>query len=96
MELKDELRDWTDYDTATWILGNVLGVVPRQNYPESKYVFDTNNPVSTGMYNMLKMLVDIGVLEGRDEPDGQQFRWGVDYEEFPWGKRVYEPRPTAL
>ena len=41
---------------------------------EAKHVYWSNNPIGNALYDILMKLVEIGVLEHRDEPT-DQVRW---------------------
>lgn len=70
--LRDALMDWTDWDGAMEALGTALGILPKDG--NHKAIYWTKNPVSDFLLQTLWSLIDLGVLEVREEPDFQ-FRW---------------------
>ena len=70
--LRDALADWTDCDGAMEELGTALGIIPKDGNHKATYW--TKNPVSDFLMQTLWNLLDLGVLEVREEPDFQ-FRW---------------------
>ncbi|MFJ8441359.1 hypothetical protein [Kitasatospora griseola] len=76
MDLRERLDDWTDWDGAAFELGRVLGIFAQPvTFPQVKRVFWTDSPLGNALHEMLLQLVAAGVLERRDEPDDEQFRW---------------------
>lgn len=73
--LKERLLDWTDFDVAGYQLGVVLGLLPEWPKGEAwgphKWVFWSANPLGDALYEMLRSLVTLGVLER----SGEAFRW---------------------
>lgn len=84
--LKASLTDWQDCDGVTYDLALCLGLMsPKTSFSgEAKHVFWTDNPIGTFLYTMLDEMVDLGVLEKRDEPDFQ-YRWNQNFR-GSWGK----------
>ena len=78
--LKDGLWDWTDIDGAQHLLSKSLGLMNDdvRFAMEAKHVYWSNNPVRNALYDILMKLVEIEVLEYRDEPD-HQFRWNGSF-----------------
>jgi hypothetical protein len=76
-----QLKDWTDWDVAAYVLAKSLGIIPEGlNFAsDTKYVFWTSNALGDGLRDTLDCLVRTGVLEYRDEPD-QQFRVSTDFD----------------
>jgi hypothetical protein len=69
------LRDLQDWDGAARLLAICLGLVPNEEgWGRTKHVFWSNNPLGNLLYETLESLVQVGVLESRDEPD-KQYRW---------------------
>ncbi|MEV7122316.1 hypothetical protein [Kitasatospora griseola] len=76
MNLREGLDDWTDWDGAAFELGRALGLFAEPvTFTHVKWVFWTDNPLGNALHEMLLQLVAAGVLERRDEPDDEQFRW---------------------
>jgi hypothetical protein len=75
--LRYRLSEWSDFDVAEFHLAQVLGLFPDEPFMRSvKYVFWMSNPLGDALSDILKRLVEVGVLEFRDEPD-RQYRWKV-------------------
>ena len=76
--LRDRIPDWTDIDFAAHALAQALGVMaPDAEMADTKWVYWSKNPLGDALVQMLDSLVEIGLLEKRDEPDFQ-YRWAVD------------------
>lgn len=76
--LRYRLTEWADFDVAEFHLAQVLGPFPDEPFMRSvKYVFWTSNPLGDALTDVLTRLVEVGVLEFRDEPD-RQYRWKVE------------------
>lgn len=69
------LSDWQEADVAMFHLATVLGIVEKTNIPfgGKKHLFWSNNPVGNLLFDQLKQLVEVGILEFDDED--QRFRW---------------------
>jgi hypothetical protein len=77
--LRVALADWTDFDASAHALAQCLGIMPsQQEMKEAKWVYWSENPLGTMLYGTLERLVELGVLEKRDEPD-LQYRWCSTY-----------------
>jgi len=78
--LRDHLADWTDWDAAAFALACALGVMGEgvRFHLEAKHVFWTDHPIGTMLHEMLQRLVEVGVLQHRDEPD-DQYRWNPGF-----------------
>jgi hypothetical protein len=74
VSLADELAEWQDVDVAQYTVGRAIGLFAGQDFRQVKYVFWTENPLGTGLWEMLGAMVKAGILECRDEPD-MQYRW---------------------
>lgn len=78
MLLSERLKDWQDFDVASYNLGVVLGLFEDVELSECifnkapKWIFWTNNPMGTMFSNMLNQLLEVGILESNND---QQFRW---------------------
>jgi hypothetical protein len=82
MTLRKALEDWTDWDGAAYELGCALSLIDPARSPyqtRAKHVFWTDHPVGNALHEMLGMLVELGVLERRDEPD-DQYRWNPTFK----------------
>ena len=74
LPLKERLADWQDYDVAGFFLGKALGVIPAEDsWWRSKGIFWAADEVGIQLVDILKLLVDFGFLEQRD--DYAQYRW---------------------
>lgn len=84
MSLKNNLREWTDWDSAAYILAKSLGILDEDVdfSTQAKHIFWSDNPTGTILHKMLNELVEYGFLEKRDEPDAEydtQFRYNQSY-----------------
>ena len=86
--LKEILADWTDVDGAELELAVMLGFIEiglynddnmQKVYLENKHIFWSNNPIGNFLGDMLEKLVELNVLEKRDEPD-IQYRYNQNYK----------------
>ena len=57
--------------------GERLG--PQDSFGDTKWIFWSNNPLGNTLCGILDKLVEVGVLEFRDEPD-VQFRWNAQFK----------------
>ena len=83
--LRYRLRDWTDWDLASYQLGRCLGLFEGQAFEtDVKHVFWTENPLGLNLLQVLGHLVDAGVLEieagvafdGEDDDNDEiRYRW---------------------
>jgi hypothetical protein len=77
--LRVALADWTDFDASAHALAQCLGIMPlHQKMIEEKWVYWSENPLGTMLYSTLERLVELSVLEKREEPD-LQYRWCSTY-----------------
>jgi hypothetical protein len=79
--LKSALQDWTDWDAAGYSTAVALGIIDPERSPfqtKAKHVFWSNNAVGNALCQFLEVLVSLGILERRDEPD-IQYRWNGEY-----------------
>ena len=78
--LKDKLTNWTDFDFAGFDLAFCLGLMEADvDLGTAKHVFWSQNDVGIALNDILLRLVDVGILEYRDEPD-YQFRWNPNFK----------------
>jgi hypothetical protein len=80
--LRYRLSEWSDADVAEFHLAQVLGLFPDAPFMSAvKYVFWSSNPLGDALDDVLQRLVDVGVLEFRDDDDeGRQYRWKLEDE----------------
>ncbi len=72
MALQDKLKDWTDWDVASFFLGKQLGFFTKKTtFQEVKYLFWTDNKVGSYLIKVLNDLVSFNILIMRNEPDLQ-------------------------
>ncbi len=83
---KEQLAGWTDSDVASFLLGKTLGVFPQDSAwsdfiieGNRKWLFWSANRLGDGLYTVLEVLVDAGVLEKSGD---QQFRWNASSREI--------------
>jgi len=75
--LKDDLKEWTDFDVAEFALACDIGLMAKDIDPYPKFIFWSNNSVGTSLSIMLASLVDSGVLEMNDDV---QYRWNPNFK----------------
>ena len=69
---KDAMSDWVDFDGASHLLARRLGIFPHEKgFLDMKWMYWTSNPVGNDLADSVDMLVVLGILERRDEPDMQ-------------------------
>jgi hypothetical protein len=81
--LQELLREWSDFDGAKHAIAVCLGLMPddwQWVLKNAKWVLWSNNPVGNMLGNILKGLVEQGVLE---ENEDWQFRYNVNFKP-PW------------
>jgi len=72
------VQTWTDFDITAYQLALCLGLLqPDTTFLAAKHIFWTDNPLGNILHNLLKTLVQFGVLEVNEE---EQFRWNTDFE----------------
>lgn len=83
--LKDRLAEWTDFDSAAYELGVLLGLWPEWvdlkgpcPWGGTKHIFWTANPLGEALHDALKCLVKAGVLEFNEEET--RFRWNAAFD----------------
>jgi len=84
--LRRSLAEWTDVDVASYYVAVALGVAPDpgsewDSWGGKKWMFWSANPIGDGLYRVLEMLTESGVLE-KDE-DQMKYRWNPKYD---WAK----------
>lgn len=78
--LREALTDWTDWDWAGYELAVCLGLIPSESkVGRAKHVFWSSHPVGEALYRTLDILVGVGILEKRDDPDCQ-CRWNPAFK----------------
>lgn len=78
--LRERLHNWTDWDVAEYHLGAALGLWPEWDdvsgcddpWHGFKGVIWSNTPVGNLLHTTIRQLVDIGMLESKD--DGEYVR----------------------
>jgi hypothetical protein len=85
--LKERLTGWKDWDGATYELGVCLGLWSDYGAPPgydawhgNKGIIWSNNPLGSALSSFLDKLVEVGMLERREEPD-IGYRWNASYIE---------------
>jgi hypothetical protein len=84
--LRRSLAEWTDADIASYYVAVALGIAPAPGkewdfWGGKKWMFWTANPLGEGLYRILDMLTESGVLE-KDQEE-MRFRWNP---KFNWEK----------
>ena len=82
--LRDNLREWEDYDVAAYKLGISLGLFEADDgsydqFREHKSIFWTSNAVGYFLHETLEKLELLGVLE--HDKQGHKFRWRAGSEQ---------------
>jgi hypothetical protein len=72
MNLAKELKDWEDIDVATYLVGQALGVFPDPAQPldfqvKYKATVSSDNVVGNFLYDTIKKLVELGILQKDDD-----------------------------
>ncbi|MET9607374.1 hypothetical protein ABZZ17_20240 [Streptomyces sp. NPDC006512] len=76
MDLSGGMAGWTDWDGAAFVVGRSLGIFDESvTFTQVKGVFWTDKPLGNALHEVLLQLVAAGVLERREEPEDEQFRW---------------------
>lgn len=86
MTLRD-MKEWQDWDGAAYELGLSLGLFSKERHPfstKAKHVFWSRNDVGETLHEILERLVDIGVLEGRGNPDEGNSPVPSSFTQFRW------------
>ncbi|MGL5807956.1 MAG: hypothetical protein ACRC2R_07890 [Xenococcaceae cyanobacterium] len=77
--LKRELNDWVEIDTAIHILGYCCGFIQEgERFP--KYVYWSINPIGDLISDTLFRMVDLGILERRDDRNDIELRWNPSFK----------------
>lgn len=88
--LKERLKDWQDFDVATFYIGVSLGlfedITPGEQLSTiwnkvPKWVMWSNNKTGNALSEILTSMVTIGALEVDED---SRFRWNEKYEEADW------------
>jgi len=79
--MKNKLKDWTDWDGASFELAVLLGIMEPgpTSWLANKHVFWSDNRLGTSLHVILEALVSVGVLEKRTEPD-TQYRYRQNFD----------------
>lgn len=79
--LKASLAEWQDCDGVAYDLALCLGLMSLEIpfWGEAKHIFWTDNPIGNFLYNTLDQMVELGILEKRDEPD-LQYQWNQSFK----------------
>jgi hypothetical protein len=77
--LKERLKDWTDFDGASYELGVVLGIFKDFRTEggswldhADKAIFWSRNDLGTALMKMLEEMASAGILDSNEDT---QFRW---------------------
>ena len=81
LDIRKLFRDWVEPEIAHYYLACLIGIMVLDESKEGWFrvrgVFNTNNPVSTCLFQMLEQAVAGGMLE---ENDDFQYRWNPAFE----------------
>lgn len=79
--LKNDLKEWQDIDTAAFCLACAIGLMKEGDFQvKAKHVFWSNNPIGDMLYEMLKHLVKVGILEENPDPEEMAYRWNPNFK----------------
>ena len=67
--LKEAIPDWTDVDVAEFHLACCLGLMGPDFPVRAKHVFWSNNPVGSMLHEIVKRLIEQGILEAHPDDD---------------------------
>jgi hypothetical protein len=76
--LKKELNDWVEIDTAIHILAYCFGLI-KEGDMLPKYVYWSVNPLGDLISDTLFRMVDLGILERRDDRNDIELRWNPSF-----------------
>jgi lactoylglutathione lyase len=95
--LAGALSDWTDIDVAAHALARSLDIMPSTSVmADAKWVYWSDNPLGRELIVLLNRLVELRLLEKRDEPD-LQYRITADFRDTLDIQGVWAmPAPPAL
>jgi len=81
LDFLESLSEWVDADVASFYLAQQLSILgPQETFIGNKGLFWARNATSAFLFETLRGLVKIGLLEFREEPD-YQFRKNVKERE---------------
>jgi hypothetical protein len=90
MNLRELLKNWEDQDISAYYLACCLGIIEFDDsfaiFRDSKHIFWTGNSIGDFLYEMLRRMVEIGMLEIDD--DESQYRWN---QSFKQPKETFKP-----
>jgi len=82
MNLKVLLEDWEDQDISAYFLACSLGLVEYDPswkvFRENKHIFWTSSPTSDFLYESLRKMAEIGMIEF-DHDEGK-YRWNKEFK----------------
>jgi hypothetical protein len=82
MTLKELLKDWEDQDICAYYLACSLGLIEYDEswtvFRENKYIFWSNNPTSEFLYEALRKMAEVQMLEFDD--DETRYRWNKEFK----------------
>ena len=80
--LKENLKEWTDFDVAAYLVGCAIGLFPPfdgsyDDFRKHKGFFGTAGTVGEPLAYFLESLVDAKVLES--DPGEIKYRWNPNF-----------------
>lgn len=85
-DLSVALKEWTEIDVAAFHAGVALGIIPPNvsgktdyNFGGQKWVFWTENPIGSMLFDLLAKMTSAGILEQRPDDD-QLYRWNAGFD----------------
>jgi hypothetical protein len=80
VSLRDLFSERQDPDFAACLLAKCFGLFPGENFrTDTKAIFLFTNPLGTALYEILDILVRVGVLDEADPESGDVgYRWVLE------------------
>jgi hypothetical protein len=79
MNLKSELSDWVEIENAIDRVAYCLGLLePQERFPKNMYW--SISPVGSIIDQVIWKMVDLGILEMRDDRNDMEIRWNPAYK----------------
>ena len=80
VNLKSALSDWVEIETAIDKVAYCSGILePQQHFPKSMYW--SISPVGSIIDHVIWKMVDLGILEMRDDRNDMEIRWNPAYKQ---------------
>jgi len=63
MDIRNELKEWTDLDITLHLIASKLGIVHENTFAENKYLYWTENKYNEFLQETLQKMIELKVLE---------------------------------